>query len=154
MSSTRNRKRTSLVGDPMAFLQRYHRGELEAHQQEAVKLLLDASPAAREALAQLSLKDRFPWPAGFEKPRGRFSQKHWREQARRLFADCLLRASVVDTRSPVGAMVEKRILDILRAEDPEAMNQAVAERDRFVENLGRVMQSMMPDRPRKRRKTK
>ena len=90
------------------------------------------------ALDLSELRRRFPWPEGFQLKHGKFgrrSQKHWQEQARRLFAECLLRASMVDTQSPVGAMVEQAILNYLKKEDPDMLVEMIDERARCQQNL-------------------
>lgn len=106
--------------------------------------------------AKPNVKAMFPWPADFKTAaNGSFlgkSQKHWQEQARRLYAECLVRASMIDNRSPVGAMVTKRILSLLEREDPEMLQEMIEERERCRTNLAAFVASFASDPPKKRRK--
>lgn len=83
-------------------------------------------------------KEMFPWPAEFKlDKKGRYlgkSPKQWREMARQLYADSLLRASNVGG-GVVGTMVTTRILGILAKEDPEMLQRTVETRDRCLANM-------------------
>lgn len=98
-----------------------------------------AHEVVEELLAdRQDVKARFPWPEEFKRDKnGRFlgkSQKHWREQARRLYAECLVRASNVGG-GVVGAMVARRILGIMEHEDPEMLEVTRDARDRSLAGM-------------------
>jgi hypothetical protein len=56
--------------------------------------------------------------------------KHWDAMAAELVIDCLIRASMVDTRSVVGHKASKRLLEIAQAENPDLFLQILDERAR------------------------
>lgn len=105
---------------------------------------------------QVNTKEMFPWPEEFKlDKKGRFlgkSQKHWRQQARELYAECLVRASVV-SGGVVGTMVTARILGILKKEDPEMLVEKQAERARARFNMCFFVSSFAPT-PAERRASK
>jgi hypothetical protein len=67
---------------------------------------------------------------------------HWQWEADKLVIDCLVRASMVDTRSLVGEMASKRILELAKAENPHLYQTVLDERDRCRVGLAAVMGAM------------
>lgn len=71
---------------------------------------------------------------------------HWNEQAERLMADMLLRASMVDSRSIIGRIASDRIMDMAYRElGQERMDAAVQLRDRCISNLHLFVESLHAD---------
>ena len=88
----------------------------------------------------------FPLPDGFElDARGRFCGKplkHWQREARKLVMDSLVR-SMTGGISIIHAMANARLLEIAKAEDPEMLDEVLAERDRCVSGFKLIMQDIL-----------
>ena len=71
--------------------------------------------------------------------RGVNARAHWEREAKKLVVELLYRASMVDTRSIIGTLASKRLVELAVAEDPEILKEVIETRDRCVAGMGRIM---------------
>lgn len=69
--------------------------------------------------------------------------EHWDREAEKLVIDCLVRASMLDTRSIVGEKASKRLLELAQAENPELYQAVLDERARCQAGLRSLMGEML-----------
>lgn len=84
--------------------------------------------------------------SGWSKNKKFFNGKpieHWQREATKLVIDQLVRASMVDTRSVIGAAASKRLLELAQAESPELYQETLTERARCQVGLATVMNAML-----------
>lgn len=82
----------------------------------------------------------------FPVKRGRFNGKpkaHWEREAKKLVIETLVRGSMCDTRSAIGALASERLLELAKAEDPELFEEVVQEREACQAGFARVMGEML-----------
>jgi len=83
---------------------------------------------------------------GWSKDKKFFNGKpmsHWQWEADKLVIDCLVRASMVDTRSLVGEMASKRLLELAKNENPHLYQTVLDERARCQAGLRSLMGEML-----------
>lgn len=74
--------------------------------------------------------------------RGKFNGKgkaHWEREAKKLVVEMLVRASMIDRSSLIGALAAERLEALARAESEELYAEVIGERDRCQEGFARIM---------------
>ena len=65
--------------------------------------------------------------------------QHWRKEASKLVVECLVRASNLDTRSVIGDIAARRLIELAIEESPEFFKEVTDERDRCINNMNAII---------------
>lgn len=97
---------------------------------------------AESVLTQEQIFNQYPFKRGKLNGKGR---EYWQGQADKLVVERLVRASMLDQSSIIGALASHRLLEIARTESSDLFDEVLAERAASEVSVGRTLRDVLGD---------